>query len=246
MTQGSVSNIADSGKTGKGKKKKAVLVTVIVLFAAVLVVGTILVSLLMQDNVTHKYSATPNLDALTEAMVELGANSELTLTPQEMTDTVGYFLKNGTLQDKIAYKEIYFDVAEDGENALIVVPIDYKGTRLVLQLTVAMGLREVTEEERYYTLTVVKTKIGELVIPPRLVNSHLKKMKFTDFARYEEGEILIDSSFFSLDIFGARKTFKVLELSVVPEGFYIRTESLSDFLIGILSENFKGILEGSK
>lgn len=239
MAHGTTSGIVPETHPKKNKRGKSVLITAIVLLAAMLIGVIILVLLLVQDNVSHKYSATPNLDALTKAVVELGANNELTLTPQEMTDTVGYFLKNGGSKGEISNQEIYFDVAEDGESAFIVAPFEYMGTRLILQMTASMGLREVSEEERYFTFTVTQTKIGELVIPQSLVDSQIKKMKFPDLMSYNEGVFSIDSSFFSLDILGKKTTFKVLELSVVPEGFHVRTESLNDFLGDILSEHFK-------
>ncbi len=240
MNQEIIEGIVKDTHPKKHRTGKAILITVIVLLAALLIAGVVHITLLLQDNVSHRYSKTPSLNALSRVVFELGDKGELTLTPQEMTDTVAYFLENQPAQEESAPTDLYFDVTEDGERALIVMPFTYMNNQLVLQMEVSIGIREVSATQRYFTATIEKTKIGELTIPPFLVDSYMKQVKFADFLSYREGAILVDSSFLTLDILGKKTTFQVHELSTVSDGYFIRTESLKDFLLEIVAEQFGG------
>jgi|GEM_PF-6327133 len=210
------------------------------LIVAALIAGIVLANLLLQDNVSHKYRVNPSLDALTKAVVELGMKDEFTLSPQEMTDTAAYFSSEEVVDGKIRYKDIYFDVAEDQEYMLLVVPFRYGDIELVMQMNADMEVRALSETERYFVITVGEVKIGELVIPPNFVDRQIKNMKKSENVQYRDGEIWVDTSFLSIDVMGKKKEFKVLEMSVVPEGFLLKTESLSEFLVSVIADLIRG------
>jgi len=213
---------------------------VLSLIVAALIAGVVLANLLLQDNVSHKYRVNPSLDALTKAVVGLGVKDEFTLSPQEMTDTVAYFASEEIVDGKIRYKEIYFDVAEDQEHMLLVIPFRYGDIELVMQMTASMEVRALSETERYFVIAVGEAKIGEVVIPSSLVNQKIRKMKKTGDVPWGDGEILVDASFLSIDVLGKKRAFQVKELSVGPEGFFIRTESLSEFLVSVIADLIQG------